>query len=247
MSLLANQVAVVTGGSRGLGRAICEVLAREGADVAFNYATDDAAAAETLAAIETRGRRGLPFKVSVLDARGLAKMAEAVEQDLGPVDVLVNNAGIAQVLPFALLEEDDWDRLMAVNAKGAFLATKAFARGMIRRKRGRILNIGSLAGARLIDAPVHYAASKAALMGFTGALAKELGKYHILVNCLAPGLLDEGVGKNLPDHRREDYIAHSCVGRIGTAAEIAELAAFLVSGRNSYLNGATLVADGGLG
>lgn len=248
MGLLDGRTAVVTGGSRGLGRAICATLAREGADVAFNYSTSDEDAAATAALIEGHGRRALARRVSVLDAAGLLAMAEEVQREFdGGPDILVNNAGVAQVLPFALIEEADWDRVMGINVKGAFLATRAFVRAMIRRKRGRIVNIGSLAGAKIIEAPVHYSASKAALMGFTSSLAKEFGRHRIAVNCVAPGLLESGVGANLPDHRRADYIAHSTVGRMGTFAEIAELVAFLASDRNSYLSGSTIVADGGLG
>jgi NAD(P)-dependent dehydrogenase (short-subunit alcohol dehydrogenase family) len=119
-------------------------------------------------------------------------------------------------------------------------------RGMIRRRRGRILNIGSLAGVRMIKAPVHYCAAKAALRGFTEALAKEVGKYGIVVNAIAPGLLDEGVADNIPADNRADYVANCAMGRTGTCAEIAELAALLISTRNSYMSGATVLADGGI-
>lgn len=117
---------------------------------------------------------------------------------------------------------------------------------MIRRKHGVILNIGSLAGVRLIEAPVHYAASKAAVIGYTQALAKELGRYNVRVNCLAPGLLEEGVGKSLPEHRLQEYLRHVPLRRLGTVEEIAQLAAFMVSDRSSYMHGETIVADGGL-
>ena len=245
-ALLAGKRVVVTGGSRGLGRALCRRFAEEGADVAFNYARDDEAAAETRALVEKAGRRCAAWKVAVTDAAGLDKAARELETAWGGVDALVNNAGISQVLPLALMDENDWDGVMDVNAKGAFLAIRAFARGMIRRKSGVLLNVGSLAGERPIESPAHYAASKAALRGLTESLCKELSRHKIRVNCLAPGLLDDGVARHLPDDKRDDYVSHVPLGRVGTVAEVAGVAAFMNSDRASYLNGATLVADGRL-
>jgi NAD(P)-dependent dehydrogenase (short-subunit alcohol dehydrogenase family) len=142
------------------------------------------------------------------------------------------------------MEEEDWDRMMDTHVKGAFLATQACLRGMVRLKRGMILNIGSLAGVKMLQAPVHYATAKAALKGFTESLAKEVARYGIRVNCLAPGLLEEGVSDNLPAHRRAEFLQHCALGRLGTPEEVAELAAFLVSDRNTYMSGATVVVDG---
>jgi 3-oxoacyl-[acyl-carrier protein] reductase len=246
MSLLAGKVAVITGGSRGLGRALCAEFAAQGADVAFNYSSDAEGAGETLAAIAAAGRRGLAFQVSVLDQDGLDRMAGEIESAWGKIDVLVNNAGISQPLLLPLLEEADWDKVMDINVKGQFLAVRAMIKGMHRRKRGNILNIGSLAGIRLIESPVHYAASKAAIKGFTQALAKEMARSNIRVNCLAPGLLEEGVGQSLPEHRLKDYLKHVSLHRLGTLAETARCAAFMVSDRNAYMNGETVVLDGGL-
>ena len=246
MKLLAGKHVLVTGASRGLGRAFCSVFAQQGADVAFNYAGDDAGAAQTTAYIEARGQRALAFKVSVLDEVGCNRMVKEIEGAWQGIDVLVNNAGVSQPLPLPLMEESDWDHVMDVNAKGPFLAARAVLRGMIRRRNGSILNIGSLAGLRLIESPVHYAASKAAIKGFTQALAKEVARYNIRVNCLAPGLLEEGVGQSLPEHRMQEYLRHVSLGRIGTLEEVAKFAAFLVSDRNSYMNGETILMDGGL-
>jgi 3-oxoacyl-[acyl-carrier protein] reductase len=244
--LLSGKTALVTGASRGLGRAICDVLAREGADVAFNYSQDDAAAAQTTALIEAHGRRAWPFKVSVLDAVGLRAMIATLEAQTPGLDILINNAGVAQVVPLALMEESDWDHVMDTNIKGAFLTTRAAMRGMIRRRQGKILNMSSLAGVKMMQAPIHYCTSKAAMRGFTEALAKELGRYNITSNCLAPGVLDEGVGDNLPPKHLAQYLAHCAIGRVGTCAEVAEVVAFLVSDRNSYMNGATILLDGGV-
>jgi 3-oxoacyl-[acyl-carrier protein] reductase len=244
MGLVDGRIALVTGGSRGLGRAICLTLAREGATVVFNYARADAEAQETLALIERAGGKARAFKVSVLDKAGLNEMVRTVEKELGTIEILVNNAGIGQVVPLALMEEDDWDKMMSTNVKGTFLTTQAVLRGMIRLERGRILNMSSLAGVKMMHAPVHYAAAKAALKGFSEALAKEIGRYKITVNCLAPGILDEGVADNIPPSKKEEYLKHCALRRMGTCAEVAEVAAFLVSDRNSYMNGATIVLDG---
>jgi len=241
--ILHGRTALVTGGSRGLGRALCAALARAGARIAFNYARRDDEAAAALAALGPDARA---YKVSVLDKAGLAGMVKTIEADLGAIDILINNAGVGQVVPLALMEEEDWDRMMAVNVKGAFLTSQAVLRGMVRQKRGRILNISSLAGVKMMQAPVHYSAAKAALKGFTEALAKEVGRYGITVNCLAPGVLEAGVAENLPKARKDDYLRHCALGRTGSFAEVAEVAAFLVSDANSYMNGSTIVLDGGM-
>src|SRR4029453_14897611 len=131
----------------------------------------------------------------------------------------------------------DWDRVMDINVKGTFLTSRAVLRGMIRRRRGVVLNIGSLVAVRMMEAPVHYCASKAAIKGLSEALAKEVARYGIPVVCLAPGLVGDGVGRNLPDYRLADYLKHCSLGRLGTLAEVARSAAFLVSDANSYMSG----------
>jgi NAD(P)-dependent dehydrogenase (short-subunit alcohol dehydrogenase family) len=244
--VLKGKRALVTGGSRGLGRARCAVFAEYGADVAFNYSGDQEGAEATLQAIRARERRARAFRASVLDESALNAMVKNIEGDWGGIDILVNNAGVSQPLPLPLMEESDWDLVMDVNVKGQFLVSRAVLRGMIRRRAGALLNIGSLAGLRLIEAPVHYAASKAAIKGFTQALAKEVARYQIRVNCLAPGLLEEGVGQSLPEHRMKEYLRHVSLRRLGTLDEVARFAAFLVSDRNSYMNGETIVMDGAL-
>ncbi|MFO0758655.1 MAG: SDR family oxidoreductase [Byssovorax sp.] len=244
--LLAGKRALVTGGSRGLGRALCRVLAEAGARVAFSYSRGDEAARESLAGIEAAGREGKSFKVSVLDEPGTSAMVKSIEDAWGAVDILINNAAVTQNLPLALLDEEDFDHVMDINVKGTYLTSRSVLRGMIRRKSGVILNMGSLAGMRALEAPIHYCTSKAAIVGMTEAMSKEVARHGIRVLCLAPGLLEDGVGRNLPEHRLADYLRHCSLGRVGTFDEVARFAAFLVSDRNSYMNGETIVMDGGV-
>ncbi|MES2886909.1 MAG: SDR family NAD(P)-dependent oxidoreductase [Pseudomonadota bacterium] len=242
--LLQGRTALVTGGSRGLGKALCLALAREGANIAFNHSRSPEQAEAVRSELQALGVQAWTFQVSVLDKAGLNQMVRRIEAEVDGVDILVNNAGVGQVVPLALMEEEDWDRMMNVHVKGAFLATQAVLRGMIHRRRGRILNISSLAGVKMMQAPVHYSAAKAALRGMTEALAKEVGRYGITVNCLAPGVLDEGVSGNLPQAKQAEYLRHCALGRLGTVEEVAEAAAFFVSDKNSYMSGATVVLDG---
>jgi len=243
MTTLQGKRILVTGGSRGLGRALCRAFADAGARVAFTYLRNEEAAAGTLRSL---GPDAVAHKASVLDAAAMEAVIREMERDWGGIDILVNNAGITQNLPLALMEEEDWDRVIDTNVKGVFLTSKAALRSMIRRRAGTILNIGSLAGVRMLEAPLHYCTSKAAVKGFTEALAKEVARYGIRVICLAPGLLEDGVGRNLPEHRLQDYLQHNSLGRVGTLDEVARLAVFLVSDRNSYMTGSTVVIDGGV-
>lgn len=237
---------LVTGGSRGLGLAICQELARVGARVAFTYSKNTRDAEEAQARITEAGSAPLVFQGSVADAEHVKKTVASVVEAWGGIDVLVNNAGANQVLPIALIEEADWDLVMDVNVKGTYLFSRAALRPMIRARSGRILNIGSFASERVVEAPVHYAAAKSALRGFTEALAREVGRYAIQVNLLAPGLLDAGLSRSLPQHRLNEYLSQCALGRLGSVEEIARMAVFLVSDENTFMTGAKVVADGGL-
>ena len=246
MKLLGGQRALVTGGSRGLGRAIVLALARHGAKVAFTYARNEEAAERTRQDAIALGAEVLAFRADAADNPATEAVVRSLESAWDGLDVLVNNAAITQNLPLALLEEEDFDRVMRVNVKGPFLTSRAVLRTMIRRKSGVIVNIGSLAGARMIEAPIHYTTSKAALIGMTEAMAKEVARHGIRVVCLAPGLLEDGLGRNLPDHRLADYLKHNALDRIGTFEEVAEVCVLLASSRSSYISGETLVMDGGV-
>lgn len=244
--LLKDKRILITGGSGGLGQNMGVVFAREGARIAFNYSSNDAGAEKTRQEILQYTKHVRAYKSSVLNLEETRKIIAELEQDWGGIDILVNNAGVSQTLPIALLEEEDWDFVMDINVKGTYLTTRAVLKGMIRRRRGKVLNIGSIAGMRLLESPVNYATSKAAIKGFTESLAKELGRYGITVNSIAPGILEGGVGSNLPSYRLDDYLKHCAMGRVGKFSEVSELAAFLVSDDNSYMNGLTIIMDGGL-
>jgi NAD(P)-dependent dehydrogenase (short-subunit alcohol dehydrogenase family) len=243
VSSLRGARVLITGGTRGLGRAIAAHLASLGAHVAVTWTTDEAAAAETLAAL---GGEARAYRVSVTDLPGTTAMVKALEREWGGLTHLVNNAGISQTLPLALIDEGDWDRVMDVNVKGAFFTAKAVLAGMIRRRAGVILNVGSVLGLRMIEGPIHYCASKAALKGLTESLAKEVARYGVRVNLLAPGLLEDGMGLQIPEHRRQDFVRHCALGRPGRLDEVARFAAFLLSDEASYISGDTIAMDGGL-
>jgi 3-oxoacyl-[acyl-carrier protein] reductase len=233
---------LVTGGTRGLGRAIAVAFAKQGDKVAITYSKNDDDAEETRAQLG----ESLVFKGSVADAAHVKDVVKSVTQTWGGVDVLVCNAGIIQVLPVALVEEADWDLVMNVNAKGTFLFARAVLRHMIKAKSGRIIAIGNFSSERLIESPVHYAASKSALRGLVEALAREVGRYGITVNLLAPGIMDAGLAKILPQHRIAEYLEQCALGRIADPAEVAAHALFLASEAASFVTGAKVAIDGGV-
>ncbi len=244
--MLKGRTAFVTGGSGAVGAAVVRCMAGHGARVAFSYHSQPEKALALQEELCAGGFDVRAYPLDVLNGAQAQHLAATIEQDLGPVDILVNNAGLTQVMPFALIEEEDWDLMMNVNVKGMFLVTKAFVRPMIRRQRGAIVNLGSLAGVRVLEVPVHYATAKSAVMGFTLSLAREMARYQIRVNAVVPGLLTDGVSEHVPDKQRIDYEQHCTLGRAGTPAEVAELVAFLASDRAAYINAQAIQVDGGL-
>ena len=244
--MLEQRFALVTGGSGAIGQAIVRVLVREGAAVTFTYHSREVEARNLETELRAGGACVTAVPLNILQGAQCKTLAERLEKENFPVDLLVNNAGITEIMPFALIQEEDWDKIMDVNVKGPFLVTHAFIRGMIRRKRGSIVNLGSLAGQRLLDVPVHYATSKSAMIGFTLSLAKEMAKYKIRVNCVVPGLLEGGVSSHVPENLVQEFNKYCTTGRPGTCEEVAELIAFLGSDRASYINAQAIHVDGGV-
>ncbi|MDH5680651.1 MAG: SDR family oxidoreductase [Spirochaetota bacterium] len=242
---LKGKNCLITGGSRGLGRALCVDFAKSGANIAFTYSKHDEDAGECRE-ILAQYSEPLVFKGSVADGDHVKDTVKSLMDSWGKIDVLVNNAAINQMLPLALLEENDWDDLMDINLKGCYLYSRAVIRFMIRQKKGHILNVGSFSSERFIESPIHYAGSKSGLRGLTESLALEVGKHNILVNLIAPGILTEGMSTIVPHHRVKEYEEQSAMGRLASTEEITPMARFLVSDKNTFMTGAKIVCDGGL-
>ena len=237
---------LVTGGSRNLGRALCVGFAGAGARIAFTYERHTPEAEETRAALERAGAETRVFQGSVADPEHARRVVDDLVAAWGGVDVLVNSAAVFRSHPTVLTDEDDWDEVMSVNVKGAYVFSRACLRPMLRASAGRILNIGAFAVDRVSALPVAFAASKGALEAMTRALAREVGRYGVRVNCLVPGLCDVGMGARLAAPRREEYRKLTALGRLGTPEEIAAFAVWLCSPENAFMSGATVTVDGGL-
>jgi 3-oxoacyl-[acyl-carrier protein] reductase len=240
--LLEGQRVLVTGGSGGIGQGICAVAAREGARVAFTWTGNEAGAAATG---KLAGSEHLAVRADLREPEAAARVVAAVEDAWGGVDVLVNNAAVSEAVPFILLDDADIRDVFELNIMAPFRLCRAAVRGMIRRKYGRIVNISSIAGARAIPGPTHYAASKGALEGMTRSLAHEVGPYGVLVNAIAAGIFEGGLRSTIPEHHQKRYIDACALRRVGQPAECGELVAWMASPRNTYLNGEVVFLDGG--
>jgi 3-oxoacyl-[acyl-carrier protein] reductase len=246
MGLLDGKKAFISGGSRGIGKALCEVFAREGADVAFNYVSSEKQAQDTLEAIRRHGRDGLAYKVSVTDKHGIVKMVDDIQEKFGEINVLVNNAAVNKADNFATTTEKSWLEIVDVNINGLYYITKPIYKNMLRAKNGgHILNVTSIGAIRALPTSVHYATTKAAVVGFTKCLAREAANFGISVNGIAAGIFDTDLGHSLPDLFKNTYENWCMKGRFGNPEELAEFAAFMVSDRNSYMTGEIIVVDGG--
>jgi 3-oxoacyl-[acyl-carrier protein] reductase len=243
--LLEGKRAFITGGTRGIGAALCEVFAREGADVAFNYSSRDDLATETVAKIETYKRRALSFKISVTDRLGLKKLTREIVELWGGIDILVNNAAINRGDNFATTTDRAWDEVIDTNVGSLFAVTKPIYKQMIRQRKGSILNITSIGAIRALPTAVHYATSKAAMIGFTKCLSREAGTFGVKVNAIAAGIFDTELAQALPQRLLEMHHFWASAGRAGRPEELAEYAAFMVSDRNSFMNGEVVIVDGG--
>lgn len=241
---LEGRTALVTGGSRGIGRATCVALAGAGARVAINYASDERAAAETLALVEAQGAKGTVVKADVSDPGAVSAMLEAVENALGPVDLLVTSAGVAKVEQHADMTFEGWRRMLAVNLDGTYLPIMAVKDGMLAREFGRIVCIASVAGLRARGRMITYSTSKAAVIGLARSCAESFGP-SIRVNCVAPGLIETDMGVSMGTAAIQQVSDDAYLKRIGRPEEIAETVLFLLSERSSFTTGQTYVADGG--
>jgi 3-oxoacyl-[acyl-carrier protein] reductase len=241
-----RKVAVVTGGSRGIGRACAVALAEGGWSVAIGYRTNEADAKETLAALEAAGMPGLAVALDVTDESSVAEGFRRIAGELGGVTGLVNNAGLSQdglLLKYSL---QTYDRVMATNVRGAFLCSQAALRGMLRAKWGRIVNMSSAVALRGNAGQTVYAAMKTALVGLTKSLAREVGVKGITVNAVCPGLLDTDMTSHLNDAARAVYVDQTPLGRTARLEEVSAVVRFLMSDEASYVNGAVVPVDGGL-
>ena len=243
--LLSDKRVLVTGGSGGIGQGICAVAAREGAKVAFTWFGNEKGAEATASLIRDQGQDCLALQADLRIPESATRVVAAVEDAWGGIDGLVNNAAVSESIPFILINEEDFADLVNLNVFAVFRLTQIAVRGMIRQKHGRIVNISSIAGSRTVPGPVHYATSKGAIEGFTRSLAHEVGPYGVLVNAIAAGIFEGGLRSTIPEHHQKRYVDACALSRIGQPMECGELAAWLLSTRNTYVNGTVIFQEGG--
>ena len=243
--MLEGKVALVTGASRGIGRAIAVALGKAGATVA-GTATSDAGASGISEYLRSEGLKGAGFKLNVNDAAQTDAVLGRIESEHGPVAILVNNAGITRDNLLLRMKDAEWDEIMDTDLKSVFRLSKLVIRSMMKARFGRIINITSVVGSMGNAGQVNYAAAKAGVVGFSKSLAKEVGSRNITVNCIAPGFIDTDMTRGLPDAQKNALLAHIPLGRFGQVQEIAAAAAFLASDGAAYVTGNTLHVNGGM-
>ena len=243
-----KRVAVVTGGSRGIGRAIILELAEPGLGVAFNHydPPDDTAADETIQMALAEGCNIEGVRLDVSDYQAVQEFIKAVVERHGRVDILVNNAGITRDTLLSRMKEVDWDAVLAVNLKSVFNCTQAVARYMMKQRYGRIVNIASVVGAMGNAGQANYAASKAGIMGFTKSVARELASRNVTVNAVAPGFIETEMTANLPERAKEAFLTQIPLGRAGKPEDVARVVKFLASDEASYITGQVIHLNGGM-
>lgn len=242
----SEKTAVVTGGSRGLGRAICLELARGGANVMLCYAGNEAAANETVAACESLGAKAAAVRCDVSKEDEVKALMDAALKTFGRIEILVNNAGITRDGLLMMMKPEDFDAVIAANLRGAFLCMKAVARQMVKQRYGRIVNLSSVVGLRGNAGQVNYAASKAGVIGMTKSLAKELAGRNITVNAVAPGFIDTDMTAVLPEAAKEALLKTIPMARLGQPEDVARAVAFFAADETAYVTGQVLCVDGGM-
>ncbi len=237
----------MTGGTRGIGRAIVLAVCEEGADCAFTYARDRAAAESLVEEVLRIGRKPLPVQLDARDFEGAKSLVEEVKRAFGRLDILVNNAGITKDKSLMMMNQDDWSDVIDTNLTGVFNTTHACIITFLKQKSGNIVNISSVSGIHPLPGQVNYAAAKAGVIGFTKSLAKEVAPYNIRVNAVAPGFISTEMTAGLGEKRREKILEQIPLQRFGTPEEVAKAVLFLLSEKSRYVTGQTLQLDGGLG
>jgi 3-oxoacyl-[acyl-carrier protein] reductase len=243
---LTGRTALVTGGSRGIGRAIALALAEEGADVAVNYVSSETAAREVVAQIEKTGRRGLVAQADVGDFPDTFRMAQTVLKEFGHLDILVNNAGVSSDKTFVKMDHASWRKVLSINLDGVFNCTKVFVDQMLKQNYGRVVNITSVIGQIGNFGQANYAASKAGVAAFTKSLAKELAGKGITVNAVAPGFIETEMVDAIPEKIKNRLLDQIPLKRFGSAEEVARAVVYIVSSDGDYITGAEVSINGGL-
>jgi 3-oxoacyl-[acyl-carrier protein] reductase len=243
---LAGKSVIITGASRGIGRAIALEAARRGANIAFNYVRSEQPAQELVRQIEGIGVRALAFKLDVGDLRGVREMANAVKKEFGAIDGLVNNAGLTRDKLLMTMSEEDWSEVIRTNLTGAFNFSRAVVFMMMKAKRGAVVNITSVSGIAGMAGQANYSAAKAGLIGMTKAMAKEVARMGVRVNALALGFIETDMTASLTSEQRAAALHLIPVGRFGSVEEVAPVACLLLSDSASYITGAVIQVDGGL-
>jgi 3-oxoacyl-[acyl-carrier protein] reductase len=244
--LLDGKVAIVTGGSRGIGRAVAVALARQGAKVVINFAGNVTAANSVLEEITGAGGEAMLYQANVADGEAVEAMIKAALDKFGHIDILVNNAGITRDNLLARMKEEDWDAVINTNLKGIFLCTKAVARSMMKQRSGKIINMSSVIGLTGNAGQGNYAAAKAGVIGFTKSMAKELASRNIMVNAIAPGFITTDMTHVLSDDIKAGLSEKIPLGRLGTPEDVAHAVLFLASDAANYITGQTINVDGGM-
>ena len=243
---LTGKTAVVTGGSRGIGRAICIELAKQGANVVVNYSGSEAKAAEVVKEIEALGTKAVAIQANVADSAAVESLMKQALEMFGTIDILVNNAGITRDNLLMRMKEQEWDDVMDTNLKGVFLCTKAVTRQMMKQRAGRIINISSIVGVAGNPGQANYVAAKAGVIGLTKTTAQELASRNILVNAIAPGFITTEMTDALPEEIKETMLKQIPLAKLGQPEDIAKAVVFLASDSANYITGQTLHIDGGL-